>query len=619
VKTADRFPEIGCFFEFSPPFTSQRSDLILVSEREILVVEAKTGIHHSRLQAQKQALSYAYDIYNSLRVGTDRAVVPIVLQESTSSEMPSINKAISNQDHSPADVAVISAKQLPDCIRQMTPPTGHVDLLDTSTWMYRPRASIVSLSQEMFGNLRSGEVLKSLADNDEIDRLVTRVSELIRETRDNSEHRLIAITGRPGSGKTLVGLRIAHQITLPDPSDSESDAPIYVSGNGPLVEVLQEAIARSYKTSYDRYSESAISIEMARRVAKSHILEVRGVIAEQFRIRTNVVIFDEAQRAWNAKHMRRKHSDQTLESQPFEILKKMSEKTWAVVICLVGTGQHINAGEEGMSTWYNAVRKLSDGTSRSSSTKSTWRISVSREAQFESAESTVSPDLELTVDMRAGSTRMNEWVNLLLESKLNEARDCRNSFPDFPLLVSRDLDTVLGWLRSSTNLRHRETAGLLASSTSGRLTSYGVRVASAASDNFPAVNWYLERPPHLDSCNSFDFAATEYRCQGLELDRVGVCWSWDLLPRGGQWVPRQLNRATGRWNWVSNERKQEYRINSYRVLLTRSRLGMIIWVPRGDQDDTSRSSIESDEIYETLVIAGCDPIGSPQRIKTPHH
>lgn len=492
----------------------------------------------------------------------------------------------------------------------MTPPTGQVDLLDTSTWMYRPRASIVSLSQEMFGNLRSGEVLRSLADNDEIDRLVSRVSELIRETRDKSEHRLIAITGRPGSGKTLVGLRIAHQVTLPDPSEPGSDAPIYVSGNGPLVEVLQEAIARSYKTSHDRYSESAISMEMARRVAKSHILEVRGVIAEQFRIQTNVIIFDEAQRAWNAQHMRRKRNDQTLESQPFEILKKMTEKTWAVVICLVGTGQHINAGEEGMSTWYGAVRKLSNKNAISSSTKSTWRISVSREAQFESAESTVSPDLELTVDMRAGSTRMNEWVNLLLESKLSEARECRNSFPDFPLLVSRDLDTVLGWLRSRTNLRYRETAGLLASSTSGRLTSYGVRVASAASDNFPAVNWYLERPPHLDSCNSFDFAATEYRCQGLELDRVGVCWSWDLLPRGGQWVPRQLNRATGRWKRVSNERKQEYRINSYRVLLTRSRLGMIIWVPCGDQNDTSRSPSESDEIYETLVLAGCDPLGS---------
>ena len=599
------FDGIGCFFEFSAPFRSQRSDLMLVSEKEIIVLEAKTGISHNRQQAQKQALSYAYDIYNALVVGTERTVTPLVLQEMRSKQQVGLLMPISDHDYQAKDVAVIAASDFAASIAKMTPPSGSLDLLDTSDWMHRPRASVVSLAQEMFGNMRSGEVLKSLADSSEIDRLINRVGEIIKEARVNSEHRVIAITGRPGSGKTLVGLRIAHQTSLPGLIGDGAPPPIYLSGNGPLVEVLQEAIARSFKDSKERYSFK-VNIESARQIARQHILEVRGVLSEDFRIESNVIIFDEAQRAWTAQRMRNKNKNQALESQPHEILKKMSSQKWAVVICLVGTGQHINDGEEGMSTWYDAVKELSKKNSVDVNSQN-WKISVPRGEPYAGQFVTPSDDLELTVDMRANSSRLNEWVNLLLNNKITEAKACRDDpdFSEYPLYVTRDLAACIEWLKKNSSLKRNETAGLVASSGSGRLSTYAVRVAGAASEKFPAVNWYLEKPPHLDSCNSFDFAATEYGCQGLELDRVGVCWSWDLVPKNGSWTSRSLNRSTGRWNLIKNEKRSEFVLNAYRVLLTRSRHGMVIWIPSGEFGDSSRSTSEADEIFQSLVSAGC--------------
>ena len=601
---SDKFDSVGCLFEFSPPMKSERSDLILTSEKEIFVIEAKTGHSHSKHQAQKQALGYAYEIYNSLLVGAERKVIPIVLQDRPIRADGHKASHIVDHDYEAKSVAVIAAGDLANQIAQMTPPRPSTDLLDVSRWMHQPRASIVNLAQEMFGNLRTGEVIKALANPDEIDRLIVRIREIIAQAKTNSEHRVIAISGRPGSGKTLVGLRITHQTSLPHLMGPDSNAPIYLSGNGPLVKVIQEAIARSYKTSMSKYASDDVNIEKARAVAKEIILEVRGVESDTFSIASNVIIFDEAQRAWTAKRMQTKRKNRALGSQPYEILKKMSQKSWAVVICLVGTGQHINQGEEGMDTWYEAVGlnpKLPSSTPRT-----TWRISVQHNEKKEGSFIDRASDLELTVDMRAGSTRMNEWVNLLLKHQIDEARSCRSEFPSFPLHVCRDLKVSTEWLRNSTDIDHGETAGLLASSGGERLNCYGIRVAGA--EDFPAVNWYLEKPPHLDSSSSFDIAATEYGCQGLDLDRVCVCWSWDLLARDGAWTPRKLNRRTARWSAVKSKNQMEYVQNAYRVLLTRSRAGMVIWVPHGDKTDASRPSRDVDAIYETLIAAGCEPI-----------
>lgn len=601
----NQFDSVGCLFEFAPPMKEKRSDLILTSEKEIYVIEAKTGDSHTRTQAQKQALEYANQIYCSLQAGIDRKVIPMVLQDRPDRGRRIEPTHIVDHDYAHKDVAVIGASDLASRIGQMTPPRPTINLLDTSEWMHQPRASVQTITQEMFGSLRTGEVIKALANPEEIERLIRRVQEIVTQARQNSEHRVVAITGRPGSGKTLVGLRIAHQTSLPaDLIGPDSKAPIYLSGNAPLVAVLQESIARSRMTSVNQYNKKMLLIEKARQLAAEIILEVKAVESKKFAIASNVVIFDEAQRAWTEKHLRRKRKNRTLGSQPYEILRKMSEKPWAVVICLVGTGQHINQGEHGMDTWYEAVGL--NPKSQSSTSKSPWRISVHHNEKREAPFIDQVSDLELTVDMRACSTSINEWVNLLLEHKIADARACRSKFPQFPLHVCRELEVAKNWLTSNTNFRRDESAGLLASSKSGRLQHYGIRLESV--NNFPAINWYLEKPPHLDSSSSFDIAATEYDCQGLELDRVCVAWSWDLVTQGGAWTPRRLNRQKAEWSVIGNEYQREYLLNAYRVLLTRSRAGMVIWIPTGDSTDSSRPIRAGEDLFKLLIDAGCDPL-----------
>jgi hypothetical protein len=349
---------IGCFFEFSPPFKGDRSDLLLVSESEILVVEAKTGSAHSKRAAQKQVLRYAYQIYNALEVGVHRKVLPLVIQEKPLRGSTNRPTPITDSSYPEAAVAVISKQLLASEIQEMTPPNRDIDILDTSAWVHQPRGSIVAFAREMFGNIRDRHVLTALADSEEIDRLVVRLHEIISAARKKSEHRVVAITGRPGSGKTLVGLRLAH-LTSIDTHGSVTDvAPVFISGNGPLVEVLREAIARSYLESVGKSASTVMTKRHAVATAEQIILSVGSLDSENFRVGSSVVVFDEAQRAWTAAHLQRKRGNKSLKSQPYEILKKMSDKPWAVVICLVGTGQHINNGEEGMSTWYEAIESL---------------------------------------------------------------------------------------------------------------------------------------------------------------------------------------------------------------------------------------------------------------------
>jgi len=601
------YDSIGCFFEFQPPMKSERSDLMLVGDRELLVIEAKTGQAHNVSQARKQALNYAFQIYSSLEVGSERSVIPIVLQENKFKGNKLSPTAISDLSYERHDVAVISASELATHIQNMTAPSRGLDLLDTTGWVHKPRASVVELAREMFGTLRSGGITKSLADNDELERLVKRIRELIDQARETSEHRVVAVTGRPGSGKTLVGLRIAHQVGFLGDVKVGASAPIFLSGNEPLVAVLRHAIS-SGQTDAAKKSKGGKQLMKIRgdlHPEREIILHVSKLT--DLEVSASIIVFDEAQRAWTAKHNQKSKNSRNLRSQPYVVLEKMTTKPWSVVICIVGSGQHINPGEEGMNTWYNAIEEINKA--RPEVTKPVkWRITVPRGEEREGPDIEFSHDLELTVDMRAGSTQMNEWVNLLLGNQIDKALLCRATFPSFPLLVTRDLEVCKRWLKQQTNLRHDETAGLVVSSKNRRLGLYGLSWPQQTRD-FDAVSWFTYKDPHLKACSSFEIAATEYGCQGLELDRVGACWSWDLIPSSNGWKSRELNSEKRKWRELpSDNLKSEYLRNAYRVLLTRSRLGMVIWIPEGDSQDPSRNPDEADEIFEVLCRAGCTPL-----------
>ena len=606
-KVRKEYDGIGCFFEFQPPMKSERSDLMLVGDRELLVIEAKTGQAHNVTQARKQALNYALQIYSSLEVGSERLVTPIVLQENKFKGHNLNPKAIADLSYERRDVAVISASELATHIQNMTAPSPGLDLLDTTGWVHKPRASVVELAREMFGTLRSGGITKSLADNNELERLVERIRELIHQARENSEHRVVAVTGRPGSGKTLVGLRIAHQVGFLGDVEVGASAPIFLSGNEPLVAVLRHAISsgQSAAAKKRKGGKQLMRIRKDLHPEREIILHISKFT--DLEVSASIIVFDEAQRAWTAKHNQKSKQARNLRSQPYNVLEKMTKKPWSIVICIVGSGQHINPGEEGMNTWYNAIEEINKV--RPEVTKPVkWRITVPRGEKREGPDIEFSHDLELTVDMRAGSTQMNEWVNLLLDNQIDKALVCRASFPDYPLYVTRDLEICKRWLKQQTNFRHDETAGLVVSSKNRRLGLYGLSWPQQTRD-FDAVSWFTNKHPHLKACSSFEIAATEYGCQGLELDRVGACWSWDLVPSSKGWKSRELNSEKRKWRELQSDNlKSEYLRNAYRVLLTRSRLGMVIWIPEGDSQDPSRDPDEADEIYEVLCRSGCAPL-----------
>lgn len=169
-------------------------------------------------------------------------------------------------------------------------------------------------------------------------------------------------------------------------------------------------------------------------------------------------------------------------------------------------------------------------------------------------------------------------------------------------------------MRSQVRARS-QTYGLLASSQSKRLHAYGVRVIGS-SENFNWVDWYLDGPPNLNSSRLLEVAAPEYHCQGLELDYTLLCWSWDLVAEGQQWRPRYLGDRKGA-KWYDDDAEAKYSLNTYRVLLTRARQGMAIWVPEGDMRDKndglydpSRNPEEMNEVFSRLVQAGCQEIGA---------
>ena len=319
-------------------------------------------------------------------------------------------------------------------------------------------------------------------------------------------------------------------------------------------------------------------------------------------MRTHVLIFDEAQRAWTEDRMRSKLQKKELRSEAEEVLQRMESIDWAVVVCLVGTGQQINDGEEGMSTWTKAIKGRRE-------VGRTWTLfGDAKIADLDGADTEElidTPHLHLNVVRRADNASMlGDWVEKLLKGEFHEAANIKKGFPDFPVYITRDLEIAKSWLRDPSR-PHFETYGLLASSKSARLSPYGVDAQASAGMTHDWTQWFLDRTPNLNSSELLEVAATEFKCQGLELDRTCLCWSWDLIPLGNRWQPRRIDKRRGLWTNVKNEQRKRFSINAYRVLLTRARTGMVIWIPEGDMNDKSRSETEMKATFAALIEAGC--------------
>jgi len=586
--------------EFSAPLVSGRPDVVIMSSKHLLVVEMKTGIKSVDHSGRRQVLEYAVTIWGKLKSARSRVVLPILLS-SGAPKSPNINSVALGEVAEPTSAISLNPSDLKVLLARIANSEmgAVVDFeIEKSLFLYSPRPSVVEAATALVAATEDKNIITGLSNEDELNRISKVIQKIGIQANGDLEKRIVVIAGPPGAGKTLVGLRMAHDPELQKLIPDSIGTPLFLTGNGPLVDVLVESLAR------DEVRRRGISKPLAKSNAEAKVRLIHGITEKKLGIESNVIIFDEGQRIWTAEHMRRKKGDSSLGSEAEEILSYLEKRDWALVVVLLGEGQEINTGEEGISTWLDAV------VQRNKISGVKWKITIPDGVDLNSKIQNLEIDqsLRLKVVRRTDNAAdIAGWVYELLNFDVVRALYIREQFLDFPIFLTRDLEQAREWLRMQVKT-HGGTSGLLASSKSKRLFRYGLDTVADANRSFAWENWYLNHLPDLNSSEALEVVATEYKCQGLELDWVGVCWSWDLIPENKVWLPRTLNSGSAKWRKTSS--KAQYQINAYRVLLTRSRKGMVIWVPPGSGEDESMPPNEMDEVTKVLLAAGATYLSS---------
>jgi hypothetical protein len=593
-------------FEFTVPRMGRRIDVVLIVGEIVFVVEFKVGETDFTRGALTQAWDYALDLKNFHAASHSAAIVPILVATEAGAAADAPLEAAPDHVYTPilADPARLRATL--DRCRAEIPARIPLHAQAWLTASYRPSPTIVEAARTLYAQHSVEAIARYDAGAQNLAITSRRIEELIEDARRLGRKSICFVTGVPGAGKTLVGLNVATRRS----DESDLTHAVFLSGNGPLVAVLREALARD---------------EMIRRKAKGERVrkgEVRNGVesfiqnVHHFRDEAlkdpeapdeHVVIFDEAQRAWNRQQtsnfMRRKKGQPGFDqSEPEFLIRYMDRhRDWALVVCLVGGGQEINTGEAGISEWLTAVRDRFPH----------WHLYISEHlqgAEYDAAETLVAirglpqthpeAQLHLAVSMRSfRAEHVSSFVKALLEVEREAARTLFAQIRErFPVFVTRDLEVAKKWIRQRA--RGSERFGLVASSKAMRLKPHAIDIRVS----IDPVHWFLNDSDDTRSSFYFEDAATEFQVQGLELDWACVTWDADLRFGPSGWSYHDFRGD--RWTNIKNADNRVYLKNAYRVLLTRARQGMVIFVPPGDQNDATRPPAFYDATYAYLNNLG---------------
>ncbi|MGD0893847.1 MAG: DNA/RNA helicase domain-containing protein [Terracidiphilus sp.] len=596
----------GLVLEFSIPRKESRIDIVLLIREVIVVLEAKTTLAAS--QAKRQVEEYALLLHYFHQASAERRIVPVIVSpEAKETNYDPINQRElfpQMPGHRVATVMRSSWEGLPSLLLEVErSSSGQIDfdLWDSSP--YFPVPSIFEAALALRTGLTIREIAHSEASEFEIEAVRAAIQGFVNTARERRRHVICFLTGVPGSGKTLVGLSLAHS------SENSSNAIHFMSGNGPLVKVLQHLFThesmRGGAGAPQARAEAKTLIENVHVFARYHTDDNLGPPSN------HAIIFDEAQRAWNrAQHMKKFNRDY---SEPEMLLRIMERhEDWAVVVALVGGGQEINDGEAGLEEW---GRALADAAKD-------WVIYASPEV-LEGGSSTAghrlfdgtaqrdvqtSPTLHLRTSNRSlRAEKLATWVNYVLDGDSEGAASlCITE--RFPILLSRELNQTRVMLREQGIGANRY--GLVGSSGAARLRAEGLEPSSTFHADYQWEHWYLGERTDVRSSFQCEVFATEFEIQGLELDWIGLCWGGDCVwSDGNGWLLRALRQGTqSKWSSIKSKDRQEFRRNAYRVLLTRARMGMVIFIPKGDPGDPTNSPDEFDATANYLIRCGVTPL-----------
>ena len=628
-------------FEYTIPRIGKRIDVVLLLRERVFTIEFKAGEEEIKHADIDQVLDYALDLKNFHQGSEERMIVPILVP--TENDQTSTICRLSHYDDGIYEPMVANKDSLGfvlnKVLEQNIPTINYkVPLADWVRSRYAPTPTIVEAASALYTKHSVVDITRHEAEGEQLERTTKYVMDVIQETKKNKGKSICFVTGVPGAGKTLVGLNVAIKQSDQD-EDGKRDLAVYLSGNGPLVAVLTEALARD-KQRQERDKGNQYNITTARREVsqfiqiihryrdqmlgklKTPIRDGKIEVDPEKELRDknagfaeveNIAIFDEAQRSWDQEHLsswlkrKKGFNDFPMSEGEFLIWSLDQREDWAVIICLVGGGQEINTGEAGIGEWVRAMNE----------TFPNWKVYISNKltekeyaegqvAEMLSAHQNVefSNDLHLAVSMRSfRAENLSRMVHFLLEGNANVARQIYQEIRDrYPIVLTRNIDTAKTWLKQKAR-GSRERYGLLVSSKGYRLKPLAIDVRCKPD----TVHWFLDDVNDVRSSLFLEDAASEFDVQGLELDWTCLVWDGDFRYTNGAWDYYEFNGGS-RWNRIKKPERQAYQLNAYRVLLTRARQGMVICVPEGNQDDETRKPEFYDGTYEYLKSLGLEEI-----------
>ena len=625
------------FMEYNIPRMGRRADVVLVIEGIIFVLEFKTLGSKFSYQASSQVWDYAIDLKNFQLKTFERTLVPVVVVPGEKDRNCDL-KLIPSEDgvYEPTLVNDNKISELiSDTLSVIAPYVGTDSDMQWARGGYEPTPTIIEAAVALY----SGHSVEDITKHDgNLETTMTEIERIIETCRAKKEKAICFVTGVPGAGKTLIGLQTAIQ------QFNEGEKAVYLSGNFPLVEVLQEALARDYVargkadakatgdksrkvTKEDARSKVKAFIQMVHhyrdlylegtKIEGEDIVPIPGYFESHtdkaFVPADHVAIFDEAQRAWTKSELSRfmkekKKMDHFPYSEPAYLISCMDrQEDWGVVVCLIGGGQEINKGEAGMLEWVRAINDffthwhvyLSDAING----REYADTPVKDLLTIEPSQIHIANALHLDVSMRSfRAEKVSNFVHQILELDKDGAQQTLMELANYPIYLTRSLETAKDWLRSKT--RGSERCGLLASSKAERLKAININVRYQP--NF--VHWFLAENGDIRSSNALEDTLTEFKVQGLEIDWACVVWDADLrLDKShSKWSHHKLQGGE-KWQNINVAANKLYQINAYRVLLTRARQGMIIVVPEGDNGvppDTTRKPEWYDNTFNYLKEIG---------------
>ncbi|HOA06733.1 MAG TPA: DUF2075 domain-containing protein [Spirochaetota bacterium] len=599
------------YFEYSIPRMGKRIDVVVITGSTIFILEFKVGEKEFLSYAIDQVWDYALDLKNFHETSHEHFIAPILI--ATKAENTILEVSMTSHNDKIFCPIKCNSEMLGQVIIEVLKFSegNTIDPIQWESGRYQPTPTIIEAAMALYNGHSVNEISRSDASAINLSMTSDTISKIIKISKEKSQKSICFVTGVPGAGKTLVGLNTA---TKHFDKNNELYS-VFLSGNGPLVAILREALARDKvrheKKRGNKIKKSEIMSDVKMFIQNVHNFRDECIIDNINPPIEHVAIFDEAQRAWdlqqtaNFMHRKKKISNFNKSEPEFLISCLDRHPDWAVIVCLVGGGQEINTGEAGISEWIKSLYRSYPN----------WRIYVSSRLSdseyggendleiIKNNSNVVNKDeLHLSVSMRSfRSEYVSLFVKQLLDLKPDEARiTLSNIEHKYPIVITRDLSKAKEWLKKQA--RGSERYGIIVSSQAERLKPLAIDVKTPVDP----IHWFLDGKDDVRSSYYLEDVVTEFQVQGLEIDWACVNWDADFRYSEKGW--EHFSFIGNRWNHIRKPERQVYLKNAYRVLLTRARQGMVIVVPSGSCEDVTRMPNFYNETYNYLLKIGIKEI-----------